>query len=91
MKRCQFPNTVKLNFLQAKHRYEQSLIAKEKENKLNDDSDLDEEDQFLLTHMTALNRPTSDLNGSEMEIDSFHRGLQYDWSSRHTVSPVEQH
>jgi hypothetical protein len=86
MKRCQFPTTVKLNYLQAKNRYEQSITAKENQNNADDGSEVDEDDQFLLTHLANLNATTANKSNHGIESDCFHRGLDYDWSQRHTVS-----
>lgn len=90
IKTCQFPTTVKLNYLQAKQRYEQSMKLHEPTMEKIDDSDVDEDDQFLLMHMTSLNATVNGNNSMNSETDCFNRGLDYDWSKRHTVSSLSK-
>jgi hypothetical protein len=83
--RNEFPSSVKLNYLQAKHRYEQSLMNKAVATETDDDSsDMDEDDRFMLQHMATLNDSMNE--NTDMDTEAFHRGLDYDWSIRHTVS-----
>lgn len=87
MNRCEFPQSVKLNYLQAKNRYEQSLKRPvdedSDESDSDEDDDIDDDDRFMMTHMTKLNGR----NNSEScnDIDCLHRGIDYDWSKRVTV------
>jgi hypothetical protein len=87
MDRCEFPTTVKLNYLQAKHRYEHAIkLRTDGSDDEDDQSDLDEDDRFMLTHMTTLNDSMDDDMSIDNNTDCFHRGIDYNWSQRHSVS-----
>jgi len=87
MKTCRFPTTVKINYLQAKQRYERSQVTADNNKPTdNEDMELDEEDQFILTHMGTLTASQPLMDSPDINKDGFHRGLDYDWSRRHTVS-----
>lgn len=86
IKNCKLPTTVKLNYLQAKQRYEHSHATADANKPIgNDEMELDEEDQFLLTHMATLTASQTHMNSTETTTECFYRGEDYDWSRRHTV------
>jgi hypothetical protein len=82
-----FPRSVKLQYEQVLHRYQQekhTLDTLIEENSSDDESlydNLDSEDALLLKTLTTL-PSTATLNDDYV----FNKGVNYDWTKRHTVS-----
>jgi hypothetical protein len=82
---------VKLNYLQAKHRFERSQITsadgKETGNTQHDDDDLNigDDGQFLLTHYSSLNAGNNQSVADSDDISCFDLGHSHDWGKRTTV------
>jgi hypothetical protein len=87
MKSNLFPRSVKLQYEQMLHRYQNeknTLDTVDEEDSTDDESlgdNLDSEDALLLKTLTTL-PSTATLSDDYI----FDRGVNYDWSKRHTVS-----